>query len=168
MSTRQHKSLARQHLTLALGLGLAVGCGGDSETLPDAGPTADAGPDATPPPDANPTGNVTAHLLDLDELPASVVVHNAAGMQISVTPLDPSGTAVVEVEQGGTVSLMKSNAAATAGGFIGYVVTVREVKPGDELFWLAPFVSTAACKSRRFSGSIGFASWLGKVPSSSK
>ena len=44
----------------------------------------------------------------------------------------------------------------------------RSASPSKAIPMSAPCSRTAACRSRRFSGSSGFASWLGKVPSSSK
>ena len=44
----------------------------------------------------------------------------------------------------------------------------RSASPSNASPMSAPCSTTAACRSRRFSGSSGFASWFGNVPSSSK
>ena len=44
----------------------------------------------------------------------------------------------------------------------------RSASPSKASPMSARFPVTARCRSRRFSGSIGLASWLGNVPSSSK
>ncbi len=44
----------------------------------------------------------------------------------------------------------------------------RSASPSKASPMSAPVARTAACRSRRFAGSMGLASWLGKDPSSSK
>ena len=99
--------------------------------------------------------------------PASVTISGTASEVIRLWITTGSRPAARSLATSRTATI-----AVTALGLTGppssSTTKQRSASPSKASPRSAPCSTTAACRSRRFSGSSGLASWFGKLPSSSK